>query len=130
VIFTEKLRLDSALVNFNFTYFLKRHALTIIVVVLCSCFSATSPAASLFGDFSCQTWAELPYSKKRIWTNAFLAPLSLTYQGLERTKPDRYNDDPNAADPAIKSIDSFCLLHQELGPADAAVSYLNGLIEQ
>ncbi len=66
--------------------------------------------------------------EKKTWTNAFLAPLSLTHQGLKKNAPDRYNDDPNASEPAIASIDSFCLLHPKLGPAEGAVSYLDALI--
>jgi len=67
--------------------------------------------------------------EKKTWTNAFLAPLSLTHQGLERKKQDRYNDDPNAYDLAILSIDKFCLSYPKLGPADGAAAYLNALIE-
>ena len=85
-------------------------------------------AASLFGDLSCQTWTDLEHSRKKTWTNAFLAPLSLTHQGLKKSAPDRYNDDPNAAEPAIASIDKFCLSNPKLGPAEGAVSYLDALI--
>ena len=90
--------------------------------------TATTTAASLFGDQTCQTWADLDYSRKKTWTNAFLAPLSLTHQGLERTKPDRYNEDSKAFEPAIASIDKFCLSHPKLTPADGAASYLNSLV--
>ena len=93
-----------------------------------TCATANSSAASLFGDLSCQSWADLEYPRKKAWTNAFLAPLSLTHQGLERTKQNRYNDDPNASDPAIVSIDKFCASNPKLGPADGAAAYLNGLI--
>jgi len=94
-----------------------------------TCTTANSSAASLFGDLSCQSWAALEYPRKKAWTNAFLAPLSLTHQGLERKKQDRYNDDPNAYDHAILSIDKFCLSYPKLGPADGAAAYLNALIE-
>lgn len=87
-------------------------------------------AASLFGDLSCQTWADLEYSRKETWTNAFLAPLSLTHQGLTRTGPDRYNDNPRAAKPAIASIDNFCLAYPKLGPAEGAIAYLDELISK
>ncbi|CAM8655154.1 hypothetical protein MCEGEM3_00155 [Oxalobacteraceae bacterium] len=93
-----------------------------------ACAVLNSTAASLFGDLSCQSWADLDYPRKKTWTNAFLAPLSLTHQGLERTKPDRYNDDPKAVEPAIVSIDKFCLSHPKLSPADGAISYLHALI--
>ncbi len=63
------------------------------------------------------------------WANAFLAPLSLTHQGLERSKQDRYNDDANAVEPAVVSIDNFCLLQPQQSPADGAIAYLNGLIK-
>lgn len=99
-----------------------------VMLAALTCATADSSAASLFGDLSCQSWADLEYPRKKAWTNAFLAPLSLTHQGLERTKQDRYNDDPNASDPAIVSIDKFCASHPELGPADGAAAYLNGLI--
>jgi hypothetical protein len=98
------------------------------ILTALTCATANSSAASLFGDLSCQSWADLEYPRKKAWTNAFLAPLSLTHQGLERTKQDRYNDDPNASDPAIVSIDKFCESHPKLGPADGAAAYLNGLI--
>ena len=99
-----------------------------VMLAALTCATANLSAASLFGDLSCQSWADLEYPRKKAWTNAFLAPLSLTHQGLERTKQDRYNDDPNASDPAIVSIDKFCVSHPELGPADGAAAYLNGLI--
>ena len=100
-----------------------------VMLAALTCATAHSSAASLFGDLSCQSWADLEYPRKKAWTNAFLAPLSLTHQGLERKKQDRYNDDPNASDPAIVSIDKFCLSYPTLGPADGAAAYLNGLIE-
>ena len=100
------------------------------VLIALACLSVSSVAASLFGDLSCRAWADLEYSKKRVWTNAFLAPLSLTHQGLERTKPDLYNEDPNAAEPAIYSIDSFCVSHPELGPAGGAIAYLDALMSK
>ena len=92
------------------------------------CTTVQVSAASLFGDLSCQAWTDLDYSRKKTWTNAFLAPLSLTHQGLKKTGPDRYNDDPIAFEPAIASIDKFCLSSPKLGPAEGAVSYLDGLI--
>ena len=107
----------------------KPSAWALVLLTALACAGVNATAASLFGDLSCQAWTDLAYPRKKTWTNAFLAPLSLTHQGLERTKPDRYNDDPNAVDPAIASIDSFCLLNPKLGPADGAVAYLNALIE-
>jgi hypothetical protein len=101
-----------------------------LVLLAALAFTAVSAkAASLFGDLSCKAWSDLDYPRKKTWTNAFLAPLSLTHQGLERTKPDRYNDDPKAFEAAISSIDNFCLSHPTLGPADGAASYLNALIQ-
>ena len=107
----------------------KADLLAFVILTALTCATANSSAASLFGDLSCQSWAELEYPRKKTWTNAFLAPLSLTHQGLERKKQDRYNDDPNAYDPAILSIDKFCLSYPKLGPADGAAAYLNALIE-
>lgn len=101
---------------------------TFVLLPALACAALNSTAASLFGDLSCQSWATLDYPRKKAWTNAFLAPLSLTHQGLERTKPDRYNDDPKAVEPAIVSIDKFCLSHPKLSPADGAISHLNALI--
>ena len=103
-------------------------AWTFVLLTALVCTTAQVSAASLFGDLSCQAWTDLDYSRKKIWTNAFLAPLSLTHQGLKKTGPDRYNDDPNAFEPAIASIDKFCLSSPKLGPAEGAVSYLDGLI--
>ena len=102
------------------------------IVVLLAAFTCTvvnTTAASLFGDLSCEAWGDLDQPTKKTWTNAFLAPLSLTHQGLARTKQDRYNDDPKAVDPAIVSIDTFCLSHPKSSPADGAIAYLNALIE-
>ena len=101
--------------------------LVLIAALICTAVNTT--AASLFGDLSCEAWADLDQPTKKTWTNAFLAPLSLTHQGLARTKHDRYNDDPKAVDPAIVSIDTFCLSHPKSSPADGAISYLNSLIE-
>jgi hypothetical protein len=100
-----------------------------VMLAALTCATTNSAAVSLFGDLSCQSWADLDYPRKKAWTNAFLAPLSLTHQGLERTKQDRYNDDPKAFEPAIASIDKFCFSYPKLGPADGAAAYLNTLIE-
>ncbi len=89
--------------------------------------SADAGAGSLFGDFSCKDWGGLEHNKKIKWANAFLAPLSLTIQGLKRAEQDPYNDDPNAAEPAIRSIDKFCLSHPQDGASDGAASYLSML---
>ena len=101
----------------------------LVLLAVLACAAVNSTAASLFGDLSCKAWADLDQPKKKTWTNAFLAPLSLTHQGLARTKQDRYNDDPKAVDPAVVSIDKFCLSHPKNSPADGAIAYLNALIE-
>ena len=84
-------------------------------------------AASLFGDFSCKDWGELEYSRKKSWANAFLAPLSLTIQGLKRAEQDPYNDDPQAVEPAVRGINAFCLENPHSGASDGAASYLREL---
>lgn len=89
----------------------------------------TSHGASLFGDHSCASWHQLEYAEKRTWTNAFLAPLSLTLKGLQKSKTDQYNDNPKAHEAAIIGIDAFCSNHPDLGAADGAGRYLNKLIE-
>lgn len=99
-----------------------------MLLTMLACMAVNARSASLFGDLSCQAWTNLDYPRKKTWTNAFLAPLSLTHQGLRKSGPDRYNDDPNASEPAIASIDSFCLSHPKLGPAEGAVSYLDALL--
>ena len=106
------------IMNPTFSQISKLGLWTFVFLAALACTTVNATAASLFGDLSCQTW-----------TNAFLAPLSLTHQGLERTKQDRYNDDPKAFEPAIVSIDTFCHSHPKLNPADGAISYLNELIE-
>ncbi len=116
------------IVNFTFTQISKPDLLSTLLLAALACTTVNATAASLFGDLSCQAWADLDYPRKKTWTNAFLAPLSLTHQGLERTKPDRYNEDSKAFEPAIASIDKFCLSHPKLSPADGAASYLNALI--
>jgi hypothetical protein len=87
----------------------------------------TAHGASLFGDHACPSWQSLGYGDKRAWTNAFLAPLSLTLKGLQKSKEDKYNDDPKAYEAAIMDIDAFCLKHPELGAADGAGRYLRKL---
>jgi len=89
----------------------------------------TANGASLFGDHSCQHWQGLGHSNKRAWTNAFLAPLSLTLKGIQKSKEDKYNDDPRADEAAIMSIDAFCLSHPDLGAADGAGHHLKKLFE-
>ena len=101
----------------------------LVLLAVLACAAVNSTAASLFGDLSCEAWAYLDQPTKKTWTNAFLAPLSLTHQGLERSKQDRYNDDPNAVEPAVVSIDNFCIAHPQQSPADGAIAYLNALIE-
>jgi hypothetical protein len=89
----------------------------------------TAHGVSLFGDYSCQRWRGLEYAEKRSWTNAFLAPLSLTMKGLQKSKEDKYNDNPKAYQDAIRHIDAFCLIHPDLRAADAAGQHLKKLFE-
>lgn len=117
------------IVNPTFPHISKLGFCTFALLLTLACASVNATAASLFGDLSCQSWADLDYPRKKIWANAFLAPLSLTHQGLERSKQDRYNDDANAVEPAVVSIDNFCLLQPQQSPADGAIAYLNGLIK-
>ncbi len=91
--------------------------------------NATALGASLFGDHTCTSWKSLPDAQKHTWTNAFLAPLSLTFKGLQKSKEDKYNDDPKASETAIVSIDTFCLEHPALGAADGAGLYLKKLFD-
>ncbi len=93
-------------------------------LVALSCVVTDAKAASLFGDYSCKDWGKLENQRKKSWVNAFLAPLSLAIQGLKRAEQDPYNDDPNAVDPAIRSIDTFCVSHPQQGAADGAASYI------
>ncbi len=88
-----------------------------------------SHGASLFGDHTCLSWQNLGYAEKRTWTNAFLAPLSLTLKGLQKSKEDKYNDDPKAYEAAIIGIDAFCMNHPEMNAGDGAGRYLKKLIE-
>ncbi len=98
-----------------------------MVLAVVACVGGGAAAGSLFGDHSCQAWIKLEYPSKKRWANAFLAPLSLTYQGLQRTGPDKYNDDANGFEPAILSIDNFCQSHPDQGSADGAAAYLSTL---
>lgn len=88
-----------------------------------------SHGASLFGDHTCTSWQSLGYTEKRTWTNAFLAPLSLTLKGLQKSKEDKYSDDPKAYEAAIIGIDAFCLNHPEMNAGDGAGRFLKKLIE-
>ena len=88
-----------------------------------------SHGASLFGDHTCTSWQNLGYKEKRTWTNAFLAPLSLTLKGLQKSKEDKYNDDPKAYEAAIIGIDAFCMNHPEMNAGDGAGRFLKKLIE-
>jgi hypothetical protein len=88
-----------------------------------------SHAASLFGDHSCRSWQSLGQAEKRTWANAFLAPLSLTLKGLQKSKVDKYNDDPMANGAAVAQIDAFCLKHPDSGAADGAGLFLKMLFD-
>jgi hypothetical protein len=90
---------------------------------------AAAQAGSLFGDHSCLRWLGLEYVEKRTWTNAFMAPLSLTMKGLHKSPVDPYNDDPKAHQPAIRYIDAFCLSHPGVGASEAAGRYLKKLFD-
>lgn len=102
----------------------------VICITALLCMIINANAASLFGDFSCKSWDSLEYQRKKEWANAFLAPLSLTYQGLKKTEADKYNDDANSYAPAIASIDQFCRAYPDQSPADGAAVYLNTLMER
>ena len=107
----------------------KNHSGLILGLLGLAMCSATSHGASLFGDHTCQHWRDLEFGEKRTWTNAFLAPLSLTIKGLQKSKVDKYNDDPKAHEAAIRDIDEFCLNHPDLRAADGAGHYLKKLLE-
>ncbi len=89
-----------------------------------------SQAASLFGDHSCKDWGNLEYATKKSWTNAFLAPLSLTYQSIQKTRKDNYNDDPLSYAKAIESIDNFCKTQSAQDASAGAMQYLKNLSEE
>jgi hypothetical protein len=108
---------------------LKNRIHLILGVLAMTISGQTAHGASLFGDHSCQHWHGLGYGEKRAWTNAFLAPLSLTIKGLQKSKEDKYNDDPKAYEAAIMNMDAFCLSHPELSAPDAAGQYLKKLFE-
>lgn len=91
---------------------------------------ALTQAASLFGDHSCKDWGGLDHATKKAWTNAFLAPLSLTYQSIQKTRKDNYNDDPLSYARAIESIDNFCRTQPELEASAGAMNYLKILSEE
>lgn len=89
---------------------------------------ASAFAASLFGDHSCKDWTTLETATKKTWTRAFLAPLSMAHEDRRKTGTDKYNDDPYAADAAIRGIDRYCEAHPEAGAADGAGDYLSSLV--
>lgn len=107
---------------------MKSFTRNLICLAVLACTISHARSASLFGDHTCADWGPMPYSSKKDWTNAFLAPLSLTYQGLKKTSEDRYNNDPQAFEHAILSIDHFCDANPKLSPADGAASYLQSLV--
>ncbi|MFM1906528.1 MAG: hypothetical protein RLZZ591_205 [Pseudomonadota bacterium] len=88
-----------------------------------------APGASLFGDHSCQTWGGLRIDEKHAWTNAFFAPLSLTFKGLYKSKEDKFNDDPKAKEAATRSIDGYCADHPDSGVSSAAGLHLKKLFD-
>lgn len=87
-------------------------------------------AASLFGDHTCKDWSGLEYATKKSWTNAFLAPLSLTYRSIQKTRKDNYNDDPLSYEKAIESIDNFCRTQPEQDASTGAMNFLKKLSEE
>lgn len=86
--------------------------------------TATIHAKSLFGDYSCSDWGALENAPKKLWANAFFAPLSLTFKSIKKTNTDRYNDDPNSFESAIDSINSFCESHPNSDVNSGAANYL------
>ncbi len=94
------------------------------------CSPIITQAASLFGDHSCKDWGNLEYATKKSWTNAFLAPLSLTYQSIQKTRKDNYNDDPLSYAKAIESIDNFCKTQSAQDASAGAMQYLKNLSEE
>ena len=110
--------------------FLASHDTAVLIGLLALAMSTgLATGASLFGDPTCQDWGRFDYQKKRAWANAFFAPLSLTFKGLQKSKEDKYNDNPKAHEAAINSLDDFCLSHPNSGVQDAAGVYLKKLFE-
>jgi len=57
------------------------------IIALACCLTmnpATIHAKSLFGDYSCNDWGKLENAPKKLWANAFFAPLSLTYKSIKK----------------------------------------------
>ena len=98
------------------------------ILALACCLTMLSPvtlhAKSLFGDYSCNDWGKLENVSKKLWANAFFAPLSLTFKSIKKTNKDHYNDDPNSLETAIDSINSFCETHTDSDVNSGAASYL------
>jgi hypothetical protein len=97
------------------------------IIALACCLTmnpAIIHAKSLFGDYSCNDWGKLENAPKKLWANAFFAPLSLTYKSIKKTNKDRYNDDPNSHESAIDSINSFCESHPDSDVNSGAANYL------
>ena len=57
--------------------------------------------------------------------------LLFTHEGLGEDLAGRFAVfmDEEVHDPAVVSIDKFCLSHPKNSPADGAIAYLNALIE-
>lgn len=106
------------------------HKAIAVLLSFTLCNPIITQAASLFGDHSCKDWGSLEYATKKSWSNAFLAPLSLTYQGIQKTAKDNYNDDPLSFEKAIQSIDNFCKTQPEQDASAGAMNFLKKLSEQ
>jgi hypothetical protein len=98
------------------------------IIALACCLTMLNPATihakSLFGDYSCSDWGKLESAPKKLWANAFFAPLSLTFKSIKKTNKDHYNDDPNSYEIAIDSINGFCESHPDSDVNSGAANYL------
>jgi hypothetical protein len=54
----------------------------------------------------------------------------LTYQGIQKTAKDNYNDDPLSYVKAVESIDNFCKAQPEQDASAGAMNFLKKLSEQ
>jgi hypothetical protein len=108
--------------------FIRSQTLSFMFITVAAVFAPVNlQAASLLGDHTCAHWLLLPEADQKTWVNSFIAPLSLTYKSLRKTKSDKYNDDPNAYLTAIANINAYCKAHPEHSAAQGAGAHLHAL---
>lgn len=100
----------------------KRSSLTLLLWVV----MIPAQSQNLFGDPACEEWPKLHNEAKLIWLQAFLAPLNMAHMTRKKSAEDKFSK-LSSLQPAVVSVDRFCLLNNAQRASEGAIKFLDEL---